>query len=190
MDISLWRDVIDVPSQAEVDQVDKLKGEYTALKMMKPEPPDFWPRAKSFREEICSLEPNLKQQIRDLGDAVKAYHIAVQKRARWKENDNIDEGSLWKGVEDSLTILGVPDWINSERERQKQIRDAEAKSAADAKLARAVAFNAKAASSSADTACDAVGSDSRGEDNVDHSSVSVVEVTDKDGNLVAIDSLL
>ena len=109
-----------IPSTDDIAHVDKLKQEYIALKNMDPEPSDYYERATLLKDQIDDLEPLLKKQTHELGDAVLAYHTAVAMQEDCKSKDQVKMAKGWKSVEDALAALGVADWIKNEQERRKQ----------------------------------------------------------------------
>jgi hypothetical protein len=98
---------ISAPSSTDIKLVDNLKSELNALKALDEEPEDFYEQASSIQARINTIEPHILQHIKVLGDATKAYHIAITKRNNCKNNNNFEEGRLWKEVVDALTHVLV-----------------------------------------------------------------------------------
>lgn len=102
---------VSIPSQEEIDRVDKLKRDYVALKNDPNEPANFYERATKLQDEINSVTPKLKDEMNFLAEAVSHYHIALQMRQYCKQKDKLLAMKKWKEIEDALTCIGVSDFM-------------------------------------------------------------------------------
>ncbi len=120
-----------LPSIDEMNEVDTLRLKYAALKSTATEqrPPDFWPQLKHLKEQINAIEPQLKETIKEIGDAASCYHLSRAMENVCLKADDIENGSAWNELVQSLVCLGVPDVIDtlSTRKKEAEVKAAAAK---------------------------------------------------------------
>ena len=100
---------------------------------MKPRPSNFFGLAGSALNEINKLEPQLKHDINQLGDATRVYHVAVTMKDHCIDNDKLDDAQEWDAIEQALVTMGVSDFIAVEMERRKVEREEQRKVEAEKK---------------------------------------------------------
>ena len=128
------------------------------------------------------VEPQLKEDILTLSEAVNVYHIALTMKEHCIGTDDLSNGRIWSEIETALVGLGVADYIETECKRQKE--QTAAKRAADQeakKRERELKRARKAATSSVAPAASTSAVDDE---------VEVVLIKDKDGNEVPVESIL
>lgn len=160
------------PFTQELKQYDSDVAELEQLKQQRPPP---YQALIELKKKISEESARLSSQITDVADAVDAYHTSTSLQQKCLESDDFETAALWAAVQESLSVLGIADWLKEEMSRRE-----EAAKAAQAQ-AQAEAAEASAAQANPEQVIELDGSPEEQE---------AAMTTDKAGNKVRVDSIM
>ena len=105
------------PFTKELKQYDLDVAELERLKQMQPPP---FEALIDLQQKISEQTDRLSRQITDVADAVDAYHTSQRLSKKCLQSNDFKTSALWAAVGESLSALGIADWLKEEISRRDE----------------------------------------------------------------------